>query len=157
MNADLERLRRAIHPEIQMNVVEQCEIVARGLADPEYFRNQLKLANDLGISTNQLYKMSRMHEQLTPEMKEWLKVQKIKDYKVNTYYKLSTLPPEDQAKFLQLEDADKRKFLSYFRLMFLSPREVQGIKDHHERDEAEVPLPNLPSLNALREKLKNLF
>ena len=109
---DLDRLKQALHPAAQMNVVEQCRIVYEAmLPDGIYPNGIFKVATHLSVSRNKVYKMKMIHIHCTSEMKEWLKTT---NYQSDKAYRLSTLKPEDQLEFTKLNDDDKMKF---FRLM----------------------------------------
>ena len=99
MNEDLERLKKALHPEKNINIVEQCRIVHEALAVGGDFQGQRdKLATYLEISPEKVYKMQRAHKDASPELKEWFKGT---EYQVNTYYDKSVLPEDAQRVFLR--------------------------------------------------------
>ena len=109
MYPELETLKKALHPEVKMNIVDQCRIVAFSLGpDGDFPRQTFKLAQYLVVSKNKVYKMWKIDEKTTPGMKDWLRTTK---YEVDKAYKLSTLDALDQAKFVDLTPAQKTKFL----------------------------------------------
>ena len=98
MSVNLERLKKALHPEKQINIVEQCRIVYEALAVGGAYQGQREaLATYLEISPNKVYKMERAHKDASPELKEWFKNT---EYQVNTYYDKATLPDDAQRVFL---------------------------------------------------------
>lgn len=121
MNPELEQLRKSLHPEAKLDIVEQCRIVAQALSpEGDYPSQEFKLAQYLGVSRNLVYKMRKINEDVIVQLKDWLKTT---TYRVDASYKLSVLEPEDQLKFVNLSTADKSKFLIEFGKMFQTPKE----------------------------------
>lgn len=99
MNEDLKRLKKALHPEKQINIVEQCRIVYEALAvDGEFQGRRNDLASYLELSPSAVYKMYRSHRDAVPELKEWFKGT---EYQTNTYYDKATLTKEEQRMWLR--------------------------------------------------------
>jgi len=99
MNKDLERLRKALHPEKPMNIIEQCRIVAEALGSGgDFEENKYGLAEYLGIGQSKVYKMQRIHTDMMPEVKEWFMKS---DYQANTAYEVAALVGEAQRFFLK--------------------------------------------------------
>ena len=98
----LDRLKRSIHPEEPLNIVDQCEIIAEALSFGSPLEGDKEgVAMYLGISENQVYKMNFSHHNLIPEMKEYLRKT---DYKAHTTYNtFAIMPPEAQREFLDAE------------------------------------------------------
>ena len=96
---ELDRLKRALHPEKAMNVVDQCEIVYKALSvGGVYQGRETALAEYLEISYNKVYKMERAYRCSTPELKEWFRES---EYQVNTFYDRAVLPADAQHVFLR--------------------------------------------------------
>lgn len=86
---ELERLKKALHPEKNINIIEQCEIIAEALSeDGDYYENREGLAIYLEISPNKVYKMLRINRDMIPEAKEWFRGT---EYQVNTAYDVAAL------------------------------------------------------------------
>jgi len=99
MYEGLDRLKRALHPGQPMDIVEQCEIVAKALSPSgEFPNNKRKLGEYLGVSENKLYKMEIVHLKMIPEAKEWFKGS---IYQVNTAYNVAVLNSEAQETFVR--------------------------------------------------------
>lgn len=97
----LEHLKRTLHPEEQLNIIDQCAIVAVSLAWGSPFEEDREgLASFLDISPNQVYKMKTIHFQALPEMKEYLRKT---DYRAHTAYNLGSMSAESQREFLDAE------------------------------------------------------
>lgn len=92
------RLKKALHPEKQINIVEQCRIVYEALSVGGSFQGQrTELAKYLEIGPEKVYKMYRSHKEATPELKEWFRGT---EYQSSTYYDKATLSPEKQLAWL---------------------------------------------------------
>ncbi|GAG77892.1 unnamed protein product [marine sediment metagenome] len=99
MNEDLERLKKALHPEKPMNIIEQCRIVAEALGSGgDFEEDKYSLAEYLGIGQSKVYKMQRVHIAMLPEVKAWFMKS---DYQANTAYEVATLSKESQGFFLK--------------------------------------------------------
>ena len=99
MNEDLEKLKKSLHPEKQMNIIEQCRIVAEALGSGGAFEeDKYSLAEFLGIGQSKVYKMRRVWLDMLPDVKEWFRKS---DYQANTAYEVSVLSPDAQGFFLK--------------------------------------------------------
>ena len=99
MFEDLDRLKRALHPGQPMDIIEQCEIVARTLSpNGEFPNNKRKLGEYLEVSENKLYKMEIVHLKMIPSAKEWFKGS---IYQVNTAYNVAVLDTAAQETFVR--------------------------------------------------------
>jgi hypothetical protein len=99
MSEDLERLKRALHPDEKMDIIEQCRIVAEALSPTgEFPNNKRKLGEYLEVSENKLYKMEVVHVKMIPSAKEWFRTS---NYQVNTAYNIAVLSPEIQLERIQ--------------------------------------------------------
>ena len=95
----LNLLKRALHPEKQINIIDQCEIVAQAAAYGSPYENDLEgIATYLEISKNKVYKMSYTAKHMIPELKEWFRET---EYQGHTAYDKATLSPEAQREFLR--------------------------------------------------------
>ena len=85
----LEHLKRTLHPEETLNVIDQCEIVAEALGfGSKYDENRHGLAEYLDVSSNLLYKMKYIHDHAIPEVKAWFRKT---TYQGHTTYDLSLI------------------------------------------------------------------
>ena len=99
MSEDLEKLKKALHPEKQMNIIEQCRIVAEALGPKGKFEeDKYSLAEYLGIGQSKVYKMQRVHVAMLPEVKAWFMKS---EYQANTAYEVASLDPRAQLVFLR--------------------------------------------------------
>lgn len=95
----LDLLKKTLHPEKQMNIINQCEIVQQALAYGSPYENSIKdVATFLEISENKVYKMSYTAKNMIPELKEWFRTT---EYESHTAYEKATLPPSAQHEFLR--------------------------------------------------------
>lgn len=120
MNPELEDLKKSLHPEVSIDIIGRCRIVAQALSpEGDYPSQQFKLADYLGVSRNLVYKMLKIHTKMIGQLKDWLKTT---PYTVDTSYKLSTMDPADQLKFVNLDAKDKVRFLREFKKSFIPPK-----------------------------------
>ena len=99
MNEDLEKLKKSLHPEKQMNIIEQCRIVAEALGSGGAFEeDKYSLAEFLGIGQSKVYKMRRVWLDMLREVKEWFRKS---DYQANTAYEVAVLDEIAQRFFLE--------------------------------------------------------
>ena len=97
-NERLDLLKKALHPEKQINIINQCEIVAEALAEgSDYEENGEGLAVYLEISESKVYQMNYIHHNMLPELKTWFKAT---EYQCHTTYDKAKLPPMAQEEFL---------------------------------------------------------
>lgn len=96
-NPSLRKLKASLHPCGDINVLEQCRIVAEALHDRTQFKNGKALAKWLEVSGNQVYKMQRINRDLTREAREFFSQT---DYQVNTTYSVASLSPEEQSRWV---------------------------------------------------------
>jgi len=102
----LEQLKRTLHPEEHLNIVDQCQIVADALGfGSPYDENRDGLAEYLGVSPNLIYKMKYVHDYTLPEMKTYLRKTL---YRGHTAYKFAVMSPESQQVFLDAEKTLER-------------------------------------------------
>jgi uncharacterized protein YihD (DUF1040 family) len=95
----LELLKKTIHPEKQMNIIDQCQIVATGLGfGSPYEEDTEGLATFLELSNNQVYKMNYTHHHMIPELKKWFSET---EYQCHTAYSKAVLSREKQLEFLE--------------------------------------------------------
>jgi len=99
MSEDLEKLKKALHPEKQMNIIEQCRIVAEALGSKGKFEeDKYSLAKYLGIGQSKVYKMQRVWLDMLPEVKAWFMKS---EYQANTAYEVAVLDYMGQRSFLE--------------------------------------------------------
>ena len=92
-------LRKAIHPEAPMDIITQCEIVTEALQFGSPYEESISdLAEYLGVSYNQVYKMNYITENMIPSLKEWFRGT---PYQCHTTYDRATLPVEAQEEFIR--------------------------------------------------------
>ena len=97
----LDHLKRTLHPEEQLNVIDQCAIVAEALGEGSVFEGDKEgVALYLDISENQVYKMNFTHHNTLHEMKEYLRKT---EYRPHTAYKFAVMPHGAQREFLDAE------------------------------------------------------
>ena len=103
---NLDHLKRTLHPEEDLNIIDQCKIVseALGFGSP-YDENRDDLAEYLDISPNQVYKMKCIHDYTLPEMKTYLYGTQ---YKTHTAYTFAVMSHESQRVFLDSEKTLER-------------------------------------------------
>ena len=95
----LIQLRKAIHPEQPMDIITQCEIVTEALSFGSPYEEDVSgLAEYLGVSYNQVYKMNYITENMIPELKEWFHGTQ---YQCHTTYDRATLPVKAQWEFMK--------------------------------------------------------
>lgn len=95
----LETLKKTLHPEKQMNIIDQCMIVAEALSETgEYYGNAEGLAIYLEISDSKLYQMHRVWRDMTPELKEWFRGT---EFQCRTAYDWAVKPRKEQLEFLK--------------------------------------------------------
>ena len=97
LEKELEKVKRALHPEKPMNIIDQCEIIKKALEGP-YYSNREGLAMFLEISASKVYQMDYVAKNLLPELKGWFSGL---DYQCHTPFETARLPPEAQWEFLQ--------------------------------------------------------
>lgn len=98
-NEQLELLKRTLHPEKQMNIIDQCHIVADALAEGgAYYGNKEGLAIYLELSPSKVYQMERVWRDMIPDLKEWFRGT---EYQCRTAYDVATLPVEAQGEYLR--------------------------------------------------------
>jgi hypothetical protein len=99
LNPNLKRLKKALHPEIQMNIVEQCRIIYEALAVGGAFQGQRdKLATYLEISPNTVYKMQRAHKDALDGVREYFSRN---DTGMYSYYSTATKDKSVQRTWLR--------------------------------------------------------
>ncbi len=83
-NIRLEYLKKALHPEKQINIIDQCEIVAEALSfTGDYVENIEGLAIYLEVSESKVYQMNYIHHNMTPELKDYFRTT---EYQCHTTY-----------------------------------------------------------------------
>ena len=98
-NEELELLKKTLHPEKQMNIIDQCRIVAESLQEGSpYFGNSEGLAIYLELSASKVYQMQRVWKEMIPELKEWFRKT---EYQCRTAYDIAVLPEPAQREFLR--------------------------------------------------------
>ena len=98
-NEELELLKKTLHPEKQMNIIDQCRIVAESLQEGSpYFGNSEGLAIYLELSASKVYQMQRVWKDMIPELKEWFRKT---EYQCRTAYDVAVLPEPAQREFLR--------------------------------------------------------
>ena len=97
---DLERLHRFFNPyEEEINIIEQCRIVAEALAPQgEYEEDPFGLGDYLKISRTKVYQLNKIHLDMIPEVKVWFGT---REYQANTTYNVAILSDEDQMNYLR--------------------------------------------------------
>lgn len=92
-------LKKTLHPEKQMNIIDQCNIIGEALAEGgTYYGNGEGLAIYLEISQSKVYQMHAVYRNMIPELKEWFKST---EYQCRTAYDKAVLTPESQREFLE--------------------------------------------------------
>lgn len=98
-NERLDQLKKALHPEKPMDIIEQCKIVAEALSDTgDYVENNEELALRLKISESKVYQMNYIHYNLIDPLKDYFKNTKLQCH--STYDK-AKLPPKAQTEYLK--------------------------------------------------------
>ena len=97
LEKELEKVKRALHPEKPMNIIDQCEIIRQALEGP-YIANREGLAMFLEISASKVYQMDHVAKNLHPDVKEWFRGL---NYQCHTPFEVSRLSPEAQWEFLE--------------------------------------------------------
>jgi len=98
-NIELELLKKTLHPEKQMNIIEQCRIVAESLeGGGAYFGNKEGLSIYLELSESKVYQMQRVWKDMIPELKTWFRET---EYQCRTAYDIAVKPREKQLEFLR--------------------------------------------------------
>ena len=98
MMNQLERLKQSLLLYDPMDVITQCEIVGEAVAPgAPYMENVEGLAVYLGVSKNHVYKMSRVHNDMVPEVKDFFRYS---DYQVYTAFEVACLSPEKQRQWV---------------------------------------------------------
>jgi len=93
-NERLESLKKALHPEKQINIIDQCQIVADALSiTGDYIENIEGLAIYLEISESKVYQMNYIHHNMIPELKRHFRAS---EYQCHTTYDRSKLPDKAQ-------------------------------------------------------------
>ena len=99
VNLDLEKLKKAMHPEEPMNIIDQCAIVTRAVSTGGDFPfDNRALAKFLEASVNKIYKMNRVTTSMIPSAKELFRGSK---YQSSTAYMVATLTKEEQENFVK--------------------------------------------------------
>ena len=98
-NEQLELLKKTLHPEKQMNIIDQCRIVAEALElGSPYFGNSEGLSIYLELSASKVYQMQRVWKEMIPELKEWFRKT---EYQCRTAYDVAVLSDEAQMNWLK--------------------------------------------------------
>ncbi len=98
-NERLEQLKRALHPGVPMDIIEQCEIVAEALSyNGDYVENTEGLALYLEISESKVYQMNYIHENMIDSLKDYFKDTK---FQCHTTYDKAKLPQKSQMEFVK--------------------------------------------------------
>jgi len=98
-NEELELLKKMLHPEKQMNIIDQCRIVSESLQEgSSYFGNSEGLAIYLELSPSKVYQMQRVWKDMIPELKEWFRKT---EYQCRTAYDVAVLSEKGQRDWLK--------------------------------------------------------
>ena len=102
MSRRLDYLKKALHPEKQINIIDQCEIIAEALGYGGDYEEDIEgLAIYLEISESKVYQMNYIHHNMIPEMKEWFRGT---EYQCHTTYDRAKLPVGAQEEFMAADD-----------------------------------------------------
>lgn len=95
----LDLLKRALHPEMQINIITQCETVLKAFSYGSPFERDLTgIATYLEISTSQASKMKTIAERMISVVKEWFRDN---EYQIHAAYDVAVLPESTQRAWLQ--------------------------------------------------------
>lgn len=95
----LDHLKKTLHPEKQMDIISQCEIVAEALGYGSKYEDATDvLATYLEISYSKVYQMNYIHNNMLPEVKEWFRGS---EFQCHTTYEVSVLPFDLQLEWLE--------------------------------------------------------
>ena len=98
VSKNLENLKKTLHPEMQIDIITQCEIVSKALEWGGEFDSDIhSLAAYLEISTQKLNQMKRVVKDMVPELQEWFRGS---TYQCRTAYDKAVLPHEEQRAWL---------------------------------------------------------
>ena len=98
VNEKIELLKKTIHPEKQMDIITQSEIVHEALAWGGDFENDVpSLAVYLEISESKVKMMRAIIDKMLPELKDWFRNS---TYQCRTAYDKAVLPEEAQRVWL---------------------------------------------------------
>ena len=100
-NERLNHLKKALLPEKQINIIDQCEIVAEALSfTGDYVENLEGLAIFLEVSESKVYQMNFIHHNMIPELKDYFRTT---EYQCHTTYDNATQSEESQRRYAETE------------------------------------------------------
>ena len=98
----LDYLKKALHPEKQINIIDQCEIIAEALGYGGDYEEDIEgLAIYLEISESKVYQMNYIHHNMIASMKAWFRGT---EFQCHTTYDRAQLPVGAQEEFMVADD-----------------------------------------------------